>query len=162
MLREGRVQQIGTPEDLYDHPQNWHVADFMGYRNLLTGRLASIEGDRARVDLDGLSLTGPPIGAPTVGAEVRVAIRPDDLVAVPPGEPRPDNAIDGTVLVAEYHGSEFSVGVDSPVGLLHVRTPLAPQVGEPLTLTARRERVLVFPAVLGSGAEPARAEASAS
>src|SRR5690606_7609204 len=37
VLREGRVQQIGTPDDLYDHPRNWHVADFMGYRNILAG-----------------------------------------------------------------------------------------------------------------------------
>ena len=31
----GRVQQIGTPEELHTQPANWHVADFMGYRNLL-------------------------------------------------------------------------------------------------------------------------------
>jgi len=30
-LREGRVQQIGTPEQLHNNPANWHVADFMGY-----------------------------------------------------------------------------------------------------------------------------------
>src|SRR5690554_3529528 len=35
VLREGRVQQIGTPEELHNDPVNWHVADFMGYRNLL-------------------------------------------------------------------------------------------------------------------------------
>ena len=33
VLREGRVQQIGTPEQLHNNPANWHVADFMGYRN---------------------------------------------------------------------------------------------------------------------------------
>src|SRR5699024_9216983 len=35
VLREGRVQQVGTPEELHTSPVNWHVADFMGYRNLL-------------------------------------------------------------------------------------------------------------------------------
>src|SRR5699024_1741776 len=35
VLREGRVQQVGTPEELHASPVNWHVADFMGYRNLL-------------------------------------------------------------------------------------------------------------------------------
>ncbi|MBX6389622.1 MAG: ABC transporter ATP-binding protein, partial [Frankia sp.] len=35
VLRAGRVQQIGTPEELHSRPANWHVADFMGFRNLL-------------------------------------------------------------------------------------------------------------------------------
>ena len=35
VLREGAVQQVGTPEDLHTRPANWRVADFMGYRNLL-------------------------------------------------------------------------------------------------------------------------------
>ncbi len=92
VLREGRVQQIGTPERLYDHPQNWHVADFMGYRNLLPGRVAAIDHERATVDLEGLSLVGRPVGTIATGEEVKVAVRPDDLMVVPAGEPRPLNA----------------------------------------------------------------------
>ena len=44
VLRDGRVQQIGTPQELHDNPANWHVADFMGYRNLLDVTVDSVSG----------------------------------------------------------------------------------------------------------------------
>jgi len=149
VLREGRVQQIGAPDELYDKPRNWHVADFMGYRNILPGQLTSVADGIAHVDLEGFQLTGQLVGEVAAAGNVQVAIRPDDLSVIQSGEPAPaGNAIDATVLVVEYHGREFTIGVQTSVGVLHLRTPLAPEVGAAITLTARPERVLVFPADL--------------
>ena len=85
VLRDGRVQQIGTPEELYTRPANWHVADFMGYRNLLplTGRSA-VDGDA--VTVDGRRLRAAPArrwrrSAP--GDDVVAAIRPEDSARRP-------------------------------------------------------------------------------
>ncbi len=168
VLREGRVQQVGTPDELYDHPRNWHVADFMGYRNILPGTVvAATGGEGLRVGVGAgvgaTTLTGRPVGdRPGAGDTVRVAVRPDDLAVVADGEPpRDGNALRGTVAVVEYHGREFAVVVQADDGtLLHVRTPVAPRVGEELTLTAPAERVLVFPAAL-AGEATAGAEARA-
>ncbi|CAM3506754.1 ABC transporter ATP-binding protein [Isoptericola cucumis] len=164
VLREGRVQQVGTPDELYDHPSNWHVADFMGYRNILPGTVvATTGGDGLRVGLGATTLTCRPVGdRPADGETVRVAVRPDDLAVVAGGEaPRDGNALEGTVVVVEYHGREFAVVVQAGDGtLLHVRTPEAPRVGDTLTLTAPAERVLVFPAAL-AGEATAGAEARA-
>jgi len=149
VLREGRVQQIGAPDELYDKPRNWHVADFMGYRNILPGQLTSVADGIAQVGLEGFQLTGQLVGEVAAAGNVQVAIRPDDLSVIQSGEPAPaGNAIDATVLVVEYHGREFTIGVQTSVGVLHLRTPLAPEVGAAITLTARPERVLVFPADL--------------
>ena len=80
VLRDGRVQQIGTPEELHDNPANWHVADFMGYRNLLDfevdlGAGAAGSGFGAR----SLARGNAPCSPVAVGDQVRVAIRPHDL-----------------------------------------------------------------------------------
>jgi len=169
VLREGRVQQIGTPDELYDHPRNWHVADFMGYRNILPGTAVDAATgtagtERTRVQVGSLTLTGRPVGDVGGSSEVRVAVRPDDLVVLADGDtPRDGNAVTGTVAVVEYHGREFAVVVQTSDGtLLHVRTPSAPEVGDVVTLTAAGERVLVFPADLaGRPAATAPAEAVA-
>ncbi|MCW5954691.1 MAG: ABC transporter ATP-binding protein, partial [Propionibacteriaceae bacterium] len=145
VLREGRVQQIGTPDELYDHPRNWHVADFMGYRNILTGTVSSVAGSQAVVELNGTQLIGRPVGEVTPGSAVRVAVRPDDLTLVEPGVTPAVNSIPATVLVVEYHGREFTVGAQSPAGVLHLRTPQAPEPDQAIHLTASPERVLVFP-----------------
>ena len=62
VLRDGRVQQIGTPEDLYTRPANWHVADFMGFRNLLSLRVGEVSGRVRVVEGAGLRLRGTPFG----------------------------------------------------------------------------------------------------
>src|SRR5690554_2903806 len=91
VLRDGRVQQIGTPEDLHDHPANWHVADFMGYRNVLDVEVATVNGSAARVAGHGLELAGTAVQAVRQGEQVKVAVRPSDLVIVPAGAAVPDS-----------------------------------------------------------------------
>ncbi len=147
VLREGRVQQIGTPEDLHNHPVNWHVADFMGYRNLIDLDVVAADGAAVTVAGHGTTLHGTAIGSVSPGSAVRAAIRPEDLVVVSPSLPvRGGNAARATVSVVEYHGREFAVGVTTAGGqLLHVRSDHAPEVGSTVELTADPARILVYP-----------------
>jgi putative spermidine/putrescine transport system ATP-binding protein len=141
VLREGRVQQVGTPQELHDSPANWHVADFMGYRNLL---------DLTGESVDGLTLTGQVAHHAAVGEAVRVAIRPHDLVVVRPGAPIPDaNRVEATVSVVEYQGREFAVEVTTDAGQnLFVHASEAPAPGDRVTLTVDASRVLIYQADL--------------
>src|SRR5665811_1414589 len=56
VLRLGRVQQIGTPRELYSQPANAFVADFMGYRNLLKAQITAVDGQRVTAHVSGLAL----------------------------------------------------------------------------------------------------------
>lgn len=148
VLREGRVQQIGTPEDLHNNPANWRVADFMGYRNLIDLDVTAVKGSAVTLKGEGFTLRGTAVLPVTVGDKARAAIRPEDLVVVSPGEPvRGGNTMAATVSVVEYHGREFAVGVTSPSGRgLHVHSDHAPAIGSTVELTADPARVLVYQA----------------
>jgi putative spermidine/putrescine transport system ATP-binding protein len=150
VLREGRVQQVGTPEELHNAPVNWHVADFMGYRNLLDLQVDGVDGDTVTVSGRGLTLRGTAVDPVTVGAHVRVAIRPEDLMVVSASAPvRGGNTTSATVSVVEYHGREFAVGVVTPGGqALHVRSDFPPAIGTVVELTADPERVRAYRAEL--------------
>src|SRR5881394_3047297 len=76
VLREGLVQQVGTPEELYRSPANPYVASFMGYRNLLPMTVAARTGDSVTVSGFGIQLTGQARGQVGTGP-VTVAIRPE-------------------------------------------------------------------------------------
>ena len=78
VLNDGRIQQIGTPVDLYDHPANPFVATFLGTVNLIEGR---VEADGGFVSGAGFALTG--IGGPTGAA--CISIRPQDIALEPAG-----------------------------------------------------------------------------
>ncbi|PUB24104.1 carbohydrate ABC transporter ATP-binding protein (CUT1 family) [Promicromonospora sp. AC04] len=153
VMREGRVQQVGTPDQLYESPVSWYVADFMGYRNILPATVVSVSGGEAVVELPGTAdggvrLTGRAVGAMGAGDRVRVAIRPEDFAVASTaggGSTGGAGSITGAVSVVEYHGREHAVGVQTGDTMLHARTTTAPDVGGAVTLTAPVERVLVFP-----------------
>jgi putative spermidine/putrescine transport system ATP-binding protein len=150
VLREGRVQQIGTPEQLHNSPANWHVADFMGYRNLIDLDVTAVNGAVVTVQAKGFTLRGTAVQPAAVGDKVRVAIRPEDLMVVSPTVAvQGGNTTTATVSVVEYHGREFAVDVTTPGGrALHVRSDHSPAVGSEVELTADPARVLVFRADL--------------
>jgi putative spermidine/putrescine transport system ATP-binding protein len=146
VLREGRVQQVGTPEELHDHPANWHVADFMGYRNLIDLTVESVQGNQARVAGNGMDLLAKLVQPASVGDHIRVAIRPSDLLVVRPGESTAGrNTLEAQVNVVEYQGREFAVGVTTPGGQnLFVRADEAPMAGSTVTLAVDPARALVY------------------
>src|ERR1700730_16954116 len=62
VLRDGLIRQVGTPSELYATPAHLDVADFMGYRNRISGRLIGNAGGLAQVDIGGGTLEGIPRG----------------------------------------------------------------------------------------------------
>lgn len=149
VLREGRVQQIGTPEELHNNPTNWHVADFMGYRNIVDLEVESVVGDRARVSGRGISIMATLAQPTEVGDTVRVAIRPFDLIVAGPDTASGRDTVQATVNVIEYQGREFAVEVTTTQGqnlFVHAYTALVP--GSTVRLTVDPSRALVYRASL--------------
>jgi multiple sugar transport system ATP-binding protein len=85
VLRDGLVEQIGAPLDIYRRPANTFVAGFIGSpkMNLLKARVVATETGRARVDAAGLVCDVAVDHLPAVGAEVTLGIRPEHLAAGP-------------------------------------------------------------------------------
>ena len=103
VLRDGRVEQIGAPLDLYDRPQNVFVAGFIGSpsMNFIQGRMRVQDGRKLFVSEQGIALPTP--DNPAVdGQEVTYGIRPEHIAIGPGGVPV-------RVVVTEPTGSETQV-----------------------------------------------------
>ena len=79
VFNRGRVEQVGTPEDLYERPATRFVAEFVGEINLFPGRLTAAEGASCRVETANGSLQAHPRGPIPAGAEAVVAVRPERM-----------------------------------------------------------------------------------
>ena len=144
ILREGVVQQIGTPDQLYRSPVNSYVAGFMGYRNIFPADAMAVRGGMAAVTGGGLNITGTTVGQVSQGP-VTVAIRPEDISVVANGSTE-ENALPVKVEVVEYHGREFSVEARLTGGSpLRLRTNERVAPGEIVTVRVPAEQALVFP-----------------
>ncbi len=86
VLRDGRVEQVGAPLDLYDDPDNIFVAGFIGSpaMNFLKGRVADSDGGGCKVlltDYDDAELTLSLANRPQVGAPITIGVRPEHFDA---------------------------------------------------------------------------------
>ena len=79
VMREGVIQQVGTPEQIYSRPYNSFVSTFIGHSNCMTGRL-SREGAAYALRLgEGYTLTMGNLREGLAGGEVQVAVRPEEF-----------------------------------------------------------------------------------
>jgi putative spermidine/putrescine transport system ATP-binding protein len=143
VLREGVVQQVGSPDEVYGDPANRYVAGFMGYRNMLVLDAAEATGKDAVVTGPGVRLTGRAFGRIDAGPGRAVAaIRPEDIAIGAAGT----NQVEVTAEVVEYHGREMLIQARLPGGdPLYFRTESRLAQGDVVTVSIPPERVLVYP-----------------
>jgi iron(III) transport system ATP-binding protein len=147
VMSEGRLLQVGSPRDIYEHPATPEVAAFVGRCNFLTGRVSAAEGGRVHVRLDCSGDVVEVAGADAVraGQEVTLAIRPERLAATPADEPAPaTNRLQTEVLTSSYVGSrhEYTVRLGNHVVQLVTSRP---GLTGPVNLTFPPGEALLYP-----------------
>jgi spermidine/putrescine ABC transporter ATP-binding subunit len=79
VMHDGRIAQVGRPEDLYDRPCNRFVAAFIGESNFLPGIVRGVEDDTVIADCDGTVLRAVSTTHPVAGEQVMLTTRPERL-----------------------------------------------------------------------------------
>jgi putative spermidine/putrescine transport system ATP-binding protein len=83
VFNEGRIEQIGTPEELYDRPATRFVASFIGDTNLLGGRVVGVAGGICEIETAAGRIAASAPAPFETGAAVVVAVRPERVVLAP-------------------------------------------------------------------------------
>ena len=123
VMNGGRIEQIGTPEDIYNRPHSRFVADFVGSANLIAGNGARAVGRERHADLrcGRRRATGGRCVACVARARTRWRCgRPTSISAHMPGS---HNAVPGRIHRRMFHGDFIQYVVDWPAGQLIVRRP---------------------------------------
>ncbi|MFO1305092.1 MAG: ABC transporter ATP-binding protein [Burkholderiales bacterium] len=144
VMKDGVVQQVGSPPEVYGQPSNLHVARFMGYRNVLSLEVAEASGERIVVRNPDFALAGTAKQS-LAGGRAAVAIRPEEIII---GEgPGGANTIRGRIENVEYGGRDALVDIVTASGaMLHARGPVSLRRGETVSVHVPADRVLVYPA----------------
>ena len=145
VMNHGRLEQLGTPEDLYERPATAFVAGFVGRINRLDG-----EGEGAAVRIAGIALrTAQPARGP-----VMVMIRPHRIRMGVAGAAEAEdgpagNRLEGTLRRAVFAGDIQHFDIETPAGMIAVeqstqRLATAPAIGSAVCLHWRVDDTLVF------------------
>jgi len=115
VLSQGKVQQLGSPHELYEKPYNPFVADFIGINNLIPGKVKTVadSGLRLVVDTAGGPIACAGDGRLAPGADCIVCIRPETAeISSSPTPPEGFSSIAGTVSFPSYIGNTIRYDVD--------------------------------------------------
>src|SRR4051794_16484508 len=141
VLKDGVIRQVGRPADLFARPDHLDVAEFMGFRNRLPGRVASRDGGFATVSVAGAAqATGRVRDDLQPGDPAVFAVRTEDLE-----QTEAPGGIPVSVVSSEFRGREFVAFGDAADGSeLTFRAHEALGRGATARLAADPERALVF------------------
>jgi len=103
VLKDGYIQQLGTPREVYERPANVFTARFVGQTNFFPGRVTKIEDDRISVDVFGLNreLSKPSFRV-AMNQPLHVLLRPEDIRVLAPDDAE---GVAGKIVERNYKGS---------------------------------------------------------
>ncbi len=144
VMNEGRVLQVGTPQEIYERPANRFVADFIGETNFLPGQVVEATGEQVVVLVDGqMPIRVPAVEAVTTGRWVTIAVRPEKIALH--AQPPDPQAISGEVEEVIYGGTDTRYQVRlTPETVITVRQQNA-QVGEAVVFPVGSRVYLSWP-----------------
>jgi spermidine/putrescine transport system ATP-binding protein len=146
VMRNGQIEGIGSPRDVYDSPSTEFVASFLGASNLLTGELSATNGPYATVTLNDLETVMVPVERMpdlSASAKVKVGVRPEKITIQAAGSPplANHNSLRGRVRVSTFTGvgNQYLIDSDSGVEVTiyaqNIGQDSAPRSGDQVVLT---------------------------
>jgi spermidine/putrescine transport system ATP-binding protein len=124
VMSEGRIEQIGSAEDVYERPDTAFVAGFIGVSNLMPGVVSSGSGERGAVRLDAGVEVEVPVNGLRQGDRCHAVVRPEKLRIATPDQPGSSDgpAVDGIVESSVFLGTSTQIVVrltgDVPITVL--------------------------------------------
>ena len=99
IMSQGKVEQIGTPREIYYHPSSKFVADFIGEANFLDAKVKTVNGEKAVIDVVGQELEVNNFAHAEPGADATLVIRPEGATLAEQG------LLEATVSLSTFMGS---------------------------------------------------------
>jgi spermidine/putrescine transport system ATP-binding protein len=172
VMNNGVIEQIDTPEGVYERPGTEFVAGFIGVSNLMPGRIESAAGGEAELRLDGGPLVRAVVSNVSAGDRCHAVVRPEKLRVSRIDDPAPDGPnLEGLVEASVYLGTATQmvvrVGEGVPITVLvpnldEAQRQALPGAGARVRLSWAADHMHVIPAEAApEAAEPERLVAPA-
>lgn len=110
VFNDGKVQQLSSPDKLYEEPENSFVAEFIGENNRFDGEVLDVSNGVCKVKIGEGEMLANPISVKSKGERTRVSIRPERALINP--KEKMDNNQKGKIEEVIYHGDHTRVRID--------------------------------------------------
>ena len=112
VMSNGRIEQTGSPREVYERPANTFVADFIGASNLIDAVVVQVDPGATIVRTNSGLILRASRKACCVGDRVVVMVRPERVQVIADGEGAVDNRLDARITALTYLGQDFHLSID--------------------------------------------------
>ncbi len=134
VMSEGKIQQIGTPEDIYNEPINAFVADFIGESNIFNGIMTG----KLKARFAGAEFTC--VDDVEEGTRITAVVRPEDVIMTKPEE----GTITGTVSSVVFKGMHYEITVESGRNEVVIQTVHSAKVGDTIGMQVEPDNIHIM------------------
>ncbi len=134
VMSDGMIQQVGTPEEIYNEPNTVFVADFIGESNIFTGKMSA----KRKVNFCGADFEC--VDDMALGAKVDVVIRPEDVIMTTPE----NGTITGKVTSVIFKGMHYEIIVESGSNEMVIQSTKSANVGETIGMCIEPDGIHVI------------------
>jgi len=158
VINNGRLEQVGSREDVFYRPATRNVARFLGVRNIFDGRVTSVRDEDVGIDTPGLGAIktrAPKKLGLSVGNPVTFCIRPEEILVIRPDRVPgrvADNVVEGDILSTTGKGSTHILYLDAGSGvILKIELPnfvlrkLGLKEGKRIKVSLKKENIWIIP-----------------
>jgi putative spermidine/putrescine transport system ATP-binding protein len=147
VMFDGKLEQFGTPEEIFNRPRTPRIADFMGATNLIEGTLIAKQKNESATETPLRTFRVGHLASQTIGARVTATIRPEHIEFV--DHLNADNSFTATIREAIYHGGMVNYKVQAGELLLHIKDRSTRRflVEEEVKVQLPKEHLWIFPDV---------------
>ena len=110
VFNDGKVQQLSSPDELYEKPVNSFVAEFIGENNTFAGEVSEISGNKCKVKVSNTEILANPISVKSKGEKTRISLRPERALINPSSDM--DNIHSGKIEEVIYHGDHTRIRIN--------------------------------------------------
>ncbi|MBQ9489846.1 MAG: ABC transporter ATP-binding protein, partial [Lachnospiraceae bacterium] len=135
VMSDGEIQQIGTPEDIYNEPKNLFVADFIGESNIFKGKMVG----KKKVQFDGAVFEC--VDDYPVDTVIDAVVRPEDVEITEAGKGR----IQGEVIACDFKGIFYVTAVKTDRAEIEIHNLKSFQIGEKVGLDLAPDSIHIIP-----------------
>jgi iron(III) transport system ATP-binding protein len=145
VMNGGRIEQLGSPREIYERPRNQFVADFVGTTNFIRGSVEETLNGCHRIRSEIGELEVRAVDALAAGTQVVISVRPED-VRLSEARPQSGNVLQGTVHTKVFLGEsiDFEVKVAERTLLSRAHPSLGTRVGHPIYLSLDPEKCVAL------------------
>ncbi|MBI2247340.1 MAG: ABC transporter ATP-binding protein [Armatimonadetes bacterium] len=145
VMHQGRIMELGTPQELYARPRNPFTASFLGEISYLNGTVSAINGEMATVTTTPGPLQCSRVAPIAPGSKVVAGVRPEHVILMRDRPAALANVFEGIVLSALYEGTRVKYRIDlGDLTVLAYGSEVFP-VGARLHASIDADRVILLP-----------------